>query len=177
MRAKRIQLLSVVMFAGLVGIAQAQVLASEHVTLEASDGVKGGCGAALLDFVRNLPDGTKDNINVNPSGAFRIPKGKVLVVTDVDWQYVHPNGAAGAGAIQVLRLFIENLADPNETRRYFASTITLSSLGQGGISESMTSGFIVSSKARICPNVSPGPTGPPFGLQHLIVRGYLAPDK
>lgn len=177
MRAKVVQLLSVLMFAGLVGTSRAQVPASEHVTLEIVHGMKGGCGAGSFDFVRNLPNGSRDNINVDPSGAFRIPKGKVLVVTDVDWQYVHPNGSAGAGAIQVLRLFVENPAKPNLTQRQFESTVTLSNLGQGGISERMTSGFIVSSEARICPDVTPGPEGPPSGLQHLIVRGYLAPDK
>jgi hypothetical protein len=41
----------------------------------------------------------------------------------------------------------------------------------------MTSGFVVSSKARICPDVFPGPHGPPSGLQHLIVRGYLIAEK
>jgi hypothetical protein len=41
----------------------------------------------------------------------------------------------------------------------------------------MTSGFVVSSKARICPTVFPGPLGPPSGLQHLIARGYLIPGK
>ena len=55
--------------------------------------------------------------------------------------------------------------------------MTLSSLGEGGASEAMTSGFVVSSAARICPDVIPGPLGPPFGLQHLILRGYLAPDR
>ena len=33
--------------------------------------------------------------------------------------------------------------------------------------------LVVSSKARICPDVFPGPVGPPLGLQHLILRGYL----
>lgn len=149
--------------------------ASEHVILEVVGGVTGGCGPALNDFVRVLPDGSGE------SGAgglgWRVPEGKILVVTDVDWQYVHPNHGTSAGKVQILRLIIENLADPSRTRRAFESTITLSSEGEGGISESMTSGFIVSSAARICPDVFPGPQGPPFGLQHLILRGYLAQDK
>jgi hypothetical protein len=144
--------------------------ASNHVTLEVIGGVTGGCGPAQLDFMRVLPDGSN-------GGIFRVPKGEVLIVTDVDWQYVHPNGGTDSGKIQVLRLFIQNLANPQESRRAFESTITLSSAGEGGASESMTSGFVVSSKARICPDVSPGPQGPPYGLQHLILRGYLAPDK
>lgn len=178
MRARDIQLLWVVVFVAFVWTdkTQAQVpthmgqKASEHVTLEVVGGVTGGCGPALLDFVRVLPDGTTD------PGFFRVPRQRVLVVTDVDWQYIHPSGAAGAGRIQILRLVIENLGDGGSIRA-FESTVTLSSLGEGGQSESMTSGFVVSSAARICPDVFPGPLGPPSGLQHLIVRGYLAPDR
>jgi hypothetical protein len=147
----------------------------EHVTLEVVGGMKGGCGPAQLDFVRVLPDG---NTEAGPGGlGYRVPKGKFLVVTDVDWQYVHPKGAEGAGKIQVLRLSIENLAKPGNSRRAIDSTVTLSSQGEGGVSVSMRSGFVVSSKARICPDVFPGPLGPPSGLQHLIVRGYLIAEK
>ena len=149
--------------------------ASQHVVLELVGGSGGGCGDAQLDFLRNLPNGTRQ------SGAgglgWRVPAGKALVITDVDWQYVHPQGAAAAGKIEVLRLFVENLADDSNTQREFESTITLSSQGEGGVSEAMTSGIVVSSKARICPDVSPGPRGPPAGLQHLILRGYLIANK
>jgi hypothetical protein len=144
-----------------------------HVTLEVVGGLNGGCGPAKLDFVRVLPNG---NMQSGAGGlGWRVPKGKVLVVTDVDWQYVHPNGAASAGQMQILRLFIENLADPTLNRRAFESPVILSNTGAGGVSASMTSGFIVSNAARICPDVIPGPLGPPSGLQHLILRGYLAP--
>jgi hypothetical protein len=148
---------------------------SEHVTLEVVGGMKDGCGPAKLDFVRVLPDGNTEN---GPGGlGWRVPPGKFLVVTDVDWQYVHPKGAEGAGKIQVLRLLIENLEKPGSSRRAIDSTLTLSGQGQGGVSQSMTSGFVVSSKARLCPDVFPGPLGPPSGLQHLILRGYLIGEK
>lgn len=151
------------------------VTASEHVVLEVVGGMNGGCGPAQLDFVRIMSDGTAQ------SGAgglgWRVPTGQALVITDVDWQYVDPQGAAGAGKIEVLRLSIENLSSASNTRRAFESTITLSSQGQGGISEAMTSGFVVSSAARICPDIFPGPLGPPSGLQHLILRGYLIADN
>ena len=140
----------------------------QHVTLESVGGATGGCGAAKWDFVRNLPDGTR------AGGFFRVPSGKVLVVTDVDWQYVHPSGPTGAHRLQILRLFIQSLANPLDELRAYESAIVLSSVGQGGASEAMQSGFIVSSAARLCPDVFPGPGGPPSGLQHLIVRGYLA---
>lgn len=150
------------------------VKASQHVVLEVVGGINGGCGPGKMDFIRNLSDGTNQS---GPGGlGWRVPAGRALVVTDVDWQYVHPQGAADAGKIQVLRLFIESLASPGDSFRAFESTITLSPQGQGGISEAATSGFVVTSKARICPNVFPGPQGPPFGLQHLILRGYLIAD-
>ena len=146
---------------------------SNHVTLEVVGGVTGGCGPELSDFVRVLPDG-------GSGGVFRVPEGKVLVVTDVDWQYA-THGIFDTSKMQVLRLVIENLADPKLDRRAMDSAIVLTDDGKGGlsggISESMKSGFVASSEARICPDVSPGPMGPPGGLQHLTPRGYLAPEK
>ena len=125
----------------------------EHVTLEVVGGMKGGCGRAELDFVRVLPDG---DIETSPGGlGYRVPEGKLLVVTDVDWQYVHPKGAEGAGKIQILRLTIENLSKPENRRRAFDSTITLSIQGEGGVSVSMRSGFVVSSKAADLPRRVP----------------------
>lgn len=105
-----------------------------------------------------------------------MPNGQALVITDIDWQYVHPNHAAGADRIQTLRLFIENLANPALSQRAFESTIVLSRQGEGGISQAATTGIVVSSQARICLDVSPGPMGTPFGLQHVILRGYLIAD-
>lgn len=148
--------------------------ASQHVVLEVCAGMNGGYGPAKLDFLRILPDATAQ-AGANGLG-WRVPAGQALVVTEVDWQYVHPQGVAGADKIEVLRLFLDSLASPGTTRRVFESTITLSSKGEGGISESMSSGFVVSSKARLGPDIMPGPLGPPFGLQHLILRGYLVAD-
>ncbi len=149
---------------------------SEHVVLEVVGGAVEGCGVAKWDFIRTLPDGTR------ASSFFRIPQGKMLVITDVDWQYHYEEQAY---KMMILRLMIYNLAEvtdhpgphphPN-MRRVFESTVILNQFGEGGISESMTSGFVVSSKARICPDLFPGPQGPPFGLQHLILRGYLIPE-
>ena len=148
------------------------LLSNQHVVLELVAGMNGGCGDAKLDFLRILSDGMTQT---GPRGlGWRVPLGQALVITDVDWEYVHPQGAAAAGKIEVLRLFVENLATM-DTRRVFESTITLSSLGEGGISEAMTSGFVVSSKARICPDVVPGPWA--GALQHLILRGYLILDN
>lgn len=150
--------------------------ASNHVTLELVKVGTGGCEPCQLDFVRVLPDGNAE------TESYRVPEGKVLVVTDVDWQYA-TWGLFETKRVQILRLFIENLAPPYFTRVAFESTITLVDDGYGGlaggISERMTSGFIVSSEARICPNVYPGPTcrGEGGGLQHVTLRGYLTEDR
>ena len=148
-------------------------VASKHVVLEVVGGMNGGCGSAQWDFVRNLRDGHNES---GPGGlGWRVPRRYALVVTDVDWQYVHPDGGAAEGMIQILRLFVENLTD-GDSQREFESTLILGSRGEAGISEAMTTGFVVSSKARICPDITPGPEGPPSGLQHLLLRGYLIPD-
>ena len=136
------------------------------ILLSLVGGVNGGCGAGLFEFQRILPDGTSGNI-------FRVPAGSNFVVTDLDWSYVSPSGTSTAGTIQTARLFIQNLANPFMQERGMESTITLSNTGQGGTSTNATTGFVVSSKARICPDVFPGPMGPPFGVQHMIVRGFL----
>lgn len=163
----------------LSGIAaHAELKPSQMVVLEVIGGSNSGCDTpAKFDFVQLNADGTHKP-GTSPSGTFRVPAGKVLVVTDVDWQYVHPNGAAGAGSDMTLRLSVKNLANAYMPgNRAFESTITLSSKGEGGISEKMTTGFPVSSKAMICPDITPGPMGPPSGLQHLILRGYLVADN
>ncbi len=146
----------------------------EHVTLEIVRGMAEGCGRSLLDFVRVLPDGRtergKDGL------GYRIPDGMAMVVTDVDWQYSHPKHEEAAGKAQTLRLFVQNLVDRTQEVRVFESTVVLGSRGEGGVSERMTSGFVVSSAARICPEVVPGPDGPPSGLLHVVLRGYFMPD-
>ncbi|NTW51637.1 MAG: hypothetical protein HGB22_03515 [Chlorobiaceae bacterium] len=150
------------------------ISASQHVTLEVVGGLNGGYGPSKLDFIRILSDGTSQS---GPGGlGWRVPAGQALVVTDVYWQYVHPQGAAGFDKIMVLRLFIENIANPMNSRRVFESTITLSSKGEGGTHEAMASGFAVSSKGRIGVDITPGPIGPPSGLQHLLIHGYLVAD-
>jgi len=150
-------------------------LASNHVTLGSTRVGTGGCEPCQLDFSRVLPDGSLE------AGVFRVPEGKVLVVTDVDWKY-RTHGLFETNRVQSLRLFVENLAGYPPSVA-FESTITLVDDGYGGlaggISEHMTSGFVVSSGTRVCPDVYPGPACHPEGggLQHLILRGYLIEDR
>jgi hypothetical protein len=148
--------------------------ASQYVVLEAF-GSADENGDPIIDFVRQLKDGGSD---AGPGGvAWRVPQGQALVVTDVDWQYVHPNGAQGAGDMQIMRLFVDSFdLNTGGSARQFESAIILSANGEGGACVSMTSGFVVSSKAKIRPDVTPGPNGPPGGIQHIILRGFLIAD-
>ena len=132
-----------------------------HVTLEVIRVGNTSDPKQDLDFLRINQDG----IRAGGPPWFRVPSGQVLVVTDVDWQY----NLGSAGQIQTFRIFIENLSDPAISNRVFESVIVLNNQGQGGISESMTSGFVVSSAGRIVVDTYPG-GGVIF---HVIIRGYL----
>lgn len=131
---------------------------SDHVTLESS----GGSGDNV-EFVRIKADGSKD-----PVSPWRVPAGKVLVVTDVDWQY----NSADPGSRQTFRIFIVNLSS-GESERVFESTVMLNDSGDGGISEGMTSGFVISSAGGIEVDVSPGGGR----INRVIIRGYLCRDS
>jgi hypothetical protein len=140
---------------------------SSHVTLESIGVNSTGDTLQDLDFRRINPDGTA----MPGPPWFRVPAGQVFVVTDVDWQY----NSGSTGGVQIFRIFIENLAsEPHyrERRRVFESTITLNNEGRGGISEAMTSGFIVSSKGRIVVDSYPGGEV----ISHIIIRGYLTEE-
>lgn len=133
------------------------------VTLEMRSGVKGGCGEAKIDFVRICPDGTLD------TAVFRVPERRTLVVTGLDWHYY--NGAPGL--VVVLSVQVENLSDPTRKHRVMESTVRLGPDGVGGASERMTTGFAVSSGARLCLDVVNGPLGSPIRLSKVLLRGYL----
>jgi hypothetical protein len=105
------------------------------------------------DFVRINPDGTPEDED------FRPPAGKVLVVTDVDWQY----NSGPPDSRQTFRIRI------NEDRTSFESTVMLNHQGDGGTSEAMTSGFVVASGSKLVVDVYPGGGV----LNHVMVRGYL----
>jgi hypothetical protein len=133
------------------------------VTLVLTANAKNGCGPAKLDFIRVKPDGSAS------ADAFRIPDGQARIVTDVDWLY--SNG--GPGLTEVLLVLIESLADSSTRQTVLQSTIRLGVDGAGGASEHSTSGFLVSSSARVCVDVIPGPVGSPLRLSNVVLRGYL----
>lgn len=165
-------ILHIVLLLGLVVTSKAGdvthlgVRPGDLVTLEMTSDVKGGCGEAKLDFVRLFPDGTSD------LAVFRVPEGRALVVTDLDWHYF----SGPPGLVVILSVRLENLADPAKRHRVFESTIRLGADGVGGASEHMTSGFLVSSGARLCVDMINGPIGSPMRLSKVLLRGYLADE-
>jgi len=112
-------------------------------------------------FMRTLPDGT--------ATSFTIPAGKVLIITDVNWQIE----AGNPGTVARLLLRIENLANPSLIRNVHNSVLTLNSAGVNGNNERLSSGIVVSSAARITANLNI-PTG---ALGGLYLIGYLAPEE
>jgi hypothetical protein len=76
----------------------------------------------------------------------------------------------------VLRLVLENLADPKQRRKALDSPVNLNAAGAGGANVSLISGFAVSSGTRICIEVTPGPLGTPMRVSNIVLRGYLVTE-
>jgi hypothetical protein len=130
---------------------------SRHVMLEQA-GVSGG-----RDWFRIGPDGMPvDGL------PFRVPVGQMLVVTDVDWRAF--DGTRGSA--QTLRLFLRPLDDPEQDgKSVFEPTIILNNSGEGGKSEAMTTGFVVSSNGFIFPELDRS------GGYCIKIRGYLCDES
>jgi hypothetical protein len=111
--------------------------------------------------MRTLPDGT--------ATSFTITAGKVLIITDVNWQIT----AGTPGTVSRLNLRIDNLANPALIRNVYDSVVTLNSAGVNGSNENLRAGIVVSSAAKITANMNI-PSG---ALQSLFLVGYLAPDE
>jgi hypothetical protein len=140
------------------------VNASTHLGRKASDMVSlSGLfnNSGEIFFLRTLPDGN--------ATSFTIPAGKVLVITDVNWQIT----AGNPGTVARLLLRIDNLANPALIRDVFDSVITLNSGGVNGANENLRAGIVVSSAAKITAHL----TIPSGALDHLFLIGYLAPDE
>jgi hypothetical protein len=133
------------------------------ITLQVISGARNGCGPAKFDVIRMLPDGTSS------SEPFRIPEDRSMVITELDWYYF--NGLPGLTV--VLSVYAENLRDPSKRNPVFQSPIRLGRDGVGGASERMTTGFAVSSSARLCFDVLNGSIGNPMRLSKVLLRGYL----
>ena len=112
-------------------------------------------------FMRTLPDGT--------STPFTVPAGKVLIITDVNWQIE----AGNPGTVARLLLRIENLANPIFFRNVHNSVLTLNSAGVNGSNERLGAGIAVSSAAKITATL----TTPNGALGGLFLIGYLVPEE
>jgi len=130
--------------------------ASEMVSLSGNFNATGE-----IFFMRTLPDGT--------STPFTIPAGKVLIITDVNWQIE----AGNPGTVARLSLRIENLANPSFIRDVHKSVLTLNSAGVNGVNERFGAGIAVSSAAKITAHL----TTPSGSLGSLYLIGYLAPEE
>jgi len=113
-------------------------------------------------FMRTLPDGTANS-------SFTIPAGKVLIITDINWQIESGN----PGTVARLSLRIENLANPIFIRNVHNSVLTLNSAGVNGLNEHLGAGIVVSSAAKITAYL----TTPSGALGGLYLIGYLAPEE
>lgn len=171
MRSIRLGLLCVALAACVPAKTHLRQAPEALVVLQAAHGDT-GCGGTTAGFTfrQVFQDGT------GALQPFAMPAERSLVVTDVDWRYRHPDGAPAGGSRIVLRLFLQNLADPTHQEVVFESTILLNADGEGGTSEAMTAGFVMTSDAQLCLDTSEDPKGPPFGVQHAILRGYLIRD-
>jgi len=140
---------------------------NDLITLQVVSGTRNGCGPAKFDVVRVFPDGTS-----GPEG-FRVPDGRSMVITELDWYYF--NGPPGL--MVVLSVFAENLRDASKRNVVFQSPVRLGPDGVGGTSEHMTTGFAVSSAARLCIDLLNGSIGTPMRLSKVLLRGYLVDER
>jgi hypothetical protein len=165
----------------MASVTHMGVPATEHVVLYALRNIADGCVQAGYEFFRVNVGGLGSPPNPDVDPPFRVRRGRHLVVTDIDWDYIHPQGAAAGGTRHELVLRVQRVGVPTQVMSVLKSATLLNTDGKGGARASLTSGFIVSAGARLCPIVFPGPTvdpgGTSAGLQEVIVRGYLVASR
>lgn len=145
-------------------VRDVNVASATHVGRKASElvslsGIFNSSGEIF--FQKTLPDGT--------AIPFTIPAGKVLIITDVNWQIDSGN----PGAVARLLLRVENLANPSLIRNVYNSVLTLNSAGVNESNERFGTGIAVSSAAKITAILNT-PSG---ALTSLFLIGYLVPDE
>jgi hypothetical protein len=155
---------------------------NEHVTLIAREHEGSECDTLSFKnkaLFRVSPDGDVD------AKPFKVPKGRLLVVTDVEWSaYGGPNGTNDLDPNRTLTLTIHvgNQQQITNNPAVFMSSLTIDQAAAGGRpgkSEYMTAGFLVGTGRRICPNVSqvePSFVATAF-IDRLMLRGYLIVTK
>jgi hypothetical protein len=125
---------------------------SDHVVLQrAGDGT----------WERVLPNG------LAASDPFEVPPGRYLVITDVDWCFSRTTNPLCQNV--TLRIFVTPRNDLENGNSVFQSTTLLDQQAYGGVSQAMTSGFVVDDSATIvCDSI-------PFqdSISDIVLRGYL----
>jgi hypothetical protein len=127
-------------------------------------------------LLRAFPDGTMQTC---PGGRgapvkcdYRVPDGMVLVVTDVNWTFKANPGARGN-----LGLFVDPLPTGSAAiPAYWSQVKDDNGVFGVQVSDHLTSGFVVSSKARIRPQYSASGNNTTT-FTTVLVRGYLVADK
>lgn len=129
----------------------------------------GGCGIQESEFFRIYPNGTKEN------SPFRVPFGRLLVITDVDWWLADFREPYTSGYATYFTLALEHkVGDLVTTYRVFRDTKKDDPQNRLGRSVAMTAGFVVAPDTRICPFAQVAPNNDPDILRlSVILRGYL----
>src|SRR5215469_13825792 len=133
----------------MASVTHMGVAAADHVVLYGLRNIAGGCTQAGYEFFRaNIAGlGTAPNPGVDP--PCRLRRGRFLVVTDVDWDYIHPQGAASAGTRHDLALRLQGLKTSAQFMTVFKSAALLNTDGKGGARSILTAVFIVAAGARL----------------------------
>ena len=116
----------------MASITHMGVAPTDHVLLYALRNITGGCPQAGYEFFRANVGGLGSAPNPDVDPPFHIRRGGHLVVTDVDWDYIHPQGAAAAGFRQELVLRVQRLAVPTQVMSVFKSACLLNGESRGG---------------------------------------------
>ena len=119
---------------------------------------------------RVFPDGTQS------AAPFVVPRGQVLVVTDVEWNVRESQTTLVPGTTLFLQIYLStNIPDAHVFQSRGVSITNEQKNARPGTSEQLTAGFLVASGTPICPNAIHGGTSiaVTLTLDHLILRGDL----
>ncbi len=103
----------------------------------------------------------------NNKGAFTVPSGQSLVVTDVAWVF---NSTNPSGSTEVLQL---NITRSGNDQKVFVATTVVNTDGSGGLNQHLTGGLVVSGggSAAVVPHF-PSDVDPTSVV--LILQGFLS---
>jgi hypothetical protein len=123
-------------------------------------------------FFRAFPDGTVSQ------APFRVPRGKFLVITDVEWSVNADFGPPVPGRTLVLDIVLGTGLFPAITTVFQSRVVTLdadTAAGRPGASDHLSTGFVVGPGVPICPLAAQRDASleRSLPLDRIILRGYL----